>query len=86
VTGPEVSLLGASSNLSLFSINGNQLATDDLNMLVEPGAIDAKLVTITLEAVQVGTTALEVVIVLLDDDVGDPINARIDLGTIVVVQ
>lgn len=72
--------------MSLFSINGNQVAAVDTFMIVEPGAVNVKLVIITLEAVQVGTTRVEVVIVKLDDDVGDPINARIDLGMIMVVQ
>ena len=85
IIGPEVVLRDAVSVFSLFRVNGNRISAVDLLDTVQPGAVDITLVTITLEAQQVGETFVEIGIQQIDDDNGDPINVSFAPGIIQVV-
>jgi hypothetical protein len=62
------------------------LGAVDLEDLIKPGATNIELATIVLKSVKRGETFINVKVVAMDDDKGDPINPLTELGKLVVEQ
>ena len=84
VVGPHVTLVDFKTVFSLSERVGNRIAAADLAEIVGVGAVNVTLGTITFEAVSPGAGPIQINIFAFDDNDGDPINARFDLGFIEV--
>lgn len=82
IVGPQVALVGFKTNFSLANMAGNRISAVDLTGVVEAGAVNVTLGTITFAAVSPGAGHIQINVFQLDDDVGNNINARFDPGFI----
>lgn len=84
VVGPHVILSDFKTVFSLVDRVGNQIRAADIAEVVEPGAVNVTLATLTFEAVAPGAGPIQIDIIMFDDDDGFPINARFEPGFIEV--
>ncbi len=61
-----------------------RIAAADLLRVVEVGDADSTLATVTVEGARRGATFIELSIIHMDDDSGDPMTPRIYAGTVTV--